>query len=107
MPFVHTLPMVFVCESKIFAHLPKDSHRSWASALSGGILWDPLTHRAFAIYGLCVVARGESSAREMQALKSKCYQISHFTKQAVFFFFDLGFVATYMVVYNQCLDVKH
>lgn len=54
--FVHTLPMVFVCESKIFAHLPKDSHRSWASALSGGILWDTLTHHACAIYGLCVVA---------------------------------------------------
>ena len=60
--FVHTLPMVFVCESKIFANLPKDSHRSWASALSCGILWGTLTHRACAIYGLCVVASLESGA---------------------------------------------
>ena len=56
MPFVHTLPMVFVCESKTFAHLPKDSRHSWAGALSCGILWARFTYRACAIYGLCVVA---------------------------------------------------
>lgn len=62
MSLVHTLPMVFVCESKTFANLPKDPHHSWAGALSGGILWGTLTHRACAIYGLCVVASLESGA---------------------------------------------
>lgn len=56
MSLVHTLSMVFVCESKTFANLPKNSRHSWAGALSCGILWDTLTHRACAIYGLCVVA---------------------------------------------------
>lgn len=53
---VHTLPMVFVCESQVFANLPKASHRSWAGALPCGILWARFTYRACAIYGLCVVA---------------------------------------------------
>ena len=51
---VHTLSMVFVCESQIFANLPKDSHSSWAGAL--GILWARFTHHTCAIYGLCVMA---------------------------------------------------
>ena len=66
---IHSLPVVFVCESSVSAHAPEDSHRPWAGAIPSGLLWARFTHRAFAIYGLCVVARGESSARETQTLK--------------------------------------